>query len=205
MQHPRRHKLTPPRAAILPALCDAVSHHSNRLCPAYRSHPRPDHQPCPPPSPCESHPRHRAAPAVFQTSAASCGAKALPARGPSCPHRQSARSARKQFDSSPRPRSRHSAPSVSAPAAAPTTARKTDSAECRDPAARKDGSRCSQSVTSKGALRRALALPGLGRNTLRASLARSFIACHCAATCSGCAAHGPQEIRTLLLPLAKLR
>ena len=50
-------------------------HHSNRLCPAYRSHPRPDHQPCPPPSPCESHPRHRAAPAVFQTSAASCGAK----------------------------------------------------------------------------------------------------------------------------------
>ena len=25
MQHPRRHKLTPPRAAILPALCDAVS------------------------------------------------------------------------------------------------------------------------------------------------------------------------------------
>ena len=38
-------------------------HHSNRLCPAYRSHPRPDHQPCPPPSPCESHPRHRAAPA----------------------------------------------------------------------------------------------------------------------------------------------
>ena len=38
-------------------------HHSNRLCPAHRSHPRPDHQPCPPPSPCESHPRHRAAPA----------------------------------------------------------------------------------------------------------------------------------------------
>jgi hypothetical protein len=38
-------------------------HHSNRLCPAHRSRPRPDHQPCPPPSPYESHPRHRAAPA----------------------------------------------------------------------------------------------------------------------------------------------
>ena len=50
-------------------------HHSSRLCPAHRSHPRPDHQPCPPLSPYESHPRHRAAPPVFPRSAAACGAE----------------------------------------------------------------------------------------------------------------------------------
>ena len=52
-------------------------HHSSRLCPAHRSHPRPDHQPCPPLSPYESHPRHRAAPPVFPRSAASCGAESF--------------------------------------------------------------------------------------------------------------------------------
>ena len=35
-----------------------------------------------------------------------------------------------------------------------------------------NGSRCSRSVSCKGALRRALTLPSLGRNRLRASLAR---------------------------------
>lgn len=101
-------------------------HHSSRLCPAHRSRPRPDHQPCPPPSPCESHPRHRAAPAVFQTSAASCGAKALPARGPNCPHRQSARSARKQFDSNPvHGRGTQRRPSARPPRLPPRRAKRT--------------------------------------------------------------------------------
>ena len=124
MQHPRRHKLTPPRAAYYRRCMNAVS---PPLQPPLPGAPLP---PTPPPSAVP------AALAVWITPPPSCGTASvskisrilrrgeLPARGPNCPHRQSARSARKQFDSSPRPRSRHSAPSVSAPAAAPTTARK---------------------------------------------------------------------------------
>ncbi len=146
-------------------------HHSNRLCPAHRSHPRPRHQPCPPPSPYESHPRHRAAPPAFPQSAASRGAESFQHAG---------RMARTASQRAPRENYLIPAPSsVAAFGAVRQRARhsshrgaQTDSAECRAPNARTNGSRCSRSVSSQGARRRALALPSLGRNRLRASLGR---------------------------------
>ena len=138
-------------------------HHSNRLCPAYRSHPRPDHQPCPPPSPCESHPRHRAAPAVFQTSAASCGAKRFQHAGRVA--RTASQRAPRESNLIPAPvhgRGTQRRPSARPPRLPPRRAKRT-LPSAAPPDAREDGSRCSRSVSCKGARRRALALPSLGR------------------------------------------
>ena len=203
--------------------------HSSRLGPAYRSRPRPDHQPCPPPSPYESHPaivRHRHANRAPSTGAPPtvrrCMKSALhgkrhrssahgmfalrdsarlspnhPARASCCDalcglarslnqalRAQSPRPA-SQSSPAPRPATANAFASLS-PRAKPSRsilpairARRRESATIvppprvasRAPPALK-GSRCSRSISCKGALRRALALPSLGRNMLRASLAR---------------------------------
>ncbi len=134
--------------------------------------PTPSPSTCPPPPPFESHPRHHAAPPVFPKSDASCGAESFQHAG---------RKARTDIQRAPRenysifnpcPQRRHSAPSVSAPATAPTAARKRTLPSAATPDAQRNGSRYSRGASSKGARRRALALPSLGRNRLRASLAR---------------------------------
>lgn len=202
---PPRPLLTPPPALPYQRCAMQCPHHSNRLCPAHRSRPRPDHQPCPPPPPYESHPRHRAAPAVFQTSTASCGAKSSQHAG---------RVARTASQRAPRESNLIPAPSTVAALSAvrqrarPGSHHGAQNGLCRmpRPPAPEKMARIARAAYRARALSGAPSRsPASGGNILRASLARSFIACHCAATCSRCSTHGPQEVRTLLLPLAKLR